>query len=85
MLENLQRVLAPDGFAVAKVPNYGSLNRRVMGSGWCGFRYPDHLNYLTPKTLRVMAARAGFRTHFGLIGALPTSDNMWAVLTKRAG
>jgi SAM-dependent methyltransferase len=82
VLENLHRVLAPTGFAVVKVPNYGSLNRSVMGSRWCGFRYPDHLNYFTPKTLRVMAAKAGFETDFGLTGALPTSDNMWAVLTK---
>jgi hypothetical protein len=27
VLENLQRVLAPHGFAVTKVPNYGSLNQ----------------------------------------------------------
>ena len=85
VLENLHRVLAPTGFAVIKVPNYGSFNRSVMGSRWCGFRYPDHLNYFTPKTLGVMAAKAGFHTHFGMTGALPTSDNMWAVLTKRAG
>jgi len=85
VLENLHRVLAPTGFAVIKVPNYGSLNRSVMGSRWCGFRYPDHLNYFTPKTLGAMAAKAGFHTHFGMTGALPTSDNMWAVLTKRAG
>ncbi len=82
VLENLQRVLAPCGFAVVKVPNYGSLNRRVMGCRWCGFRYPEHLNYFTPTTLRTMAAKAGFRTSFGLAGRLPTSDNMWAVLTK---
>jgi DNA-binding response OmpR family regulator/SAM-dependent methyltransferase len=82
VLENLRRVLAPFGFAVVKVPNYGSLNRRVMGRGWCGFRYPEHLNYFTPKTLRTMAARAGYEIGFGLSGRLPTSDNMWAVLTK---
>jgi SAM-dependent methyltransferase len=82
VLENLQRVLAPGGFAVVKVPNYGSLNRKVMGKRWCGFRYPDHLNYFTPKTLSSMAGKAGFETHFGLTGRLPTSDNMWAVLTK---
>lgn len=85
VLENLQRVLAPSGFAVVKVPNYGSLNRRIMGRRWCGFRYPDHLNYFTPKTLRAMASKGGFRCSFGLTGRLPTSDNMWAVLTKFAG
>jgi len=83
VLENLHRALAPGGFAVVKVPNYASLNRMVMGSRWCGFRYPDHLNYFTPATLRAMAGKAGFETSFGLTGQLPTSDNMWAVLTKR--
>lgn len=84
VLENLHRALAPNGIAVVKVPNYGSLNRRVMGRRWCGFRYPDHLNYFTPATLRAMATKTGFETHFGITGRLPTSDNMWALLTKRS-
>ena len=84
VLESLWRVLVPGGFAVVKVPNYGSWNRRLMRRSWCGFRYPDHLNYFTPATLRMMAAKAGFDTGFGLTGRLPTSDNMWAVLTKSA-
>jgi SAM-dependent methyltransferase len=84
VLEGLQRVLIAGGIAVIKVPNYGSLNRMIMGRRWCGFRYPDHLNYFTPSTLRSMAAKAGFATRFGATGNLPTSDNMWAVLTKPA-
>ena len=85
VLENLRRVLVPAGVAVVKVPNYGSLNRKVTGPRWCGFRYPDHLNHFTPETLRAMAGKAGFETRFGLTGRLPTSDNMWAVLTKFSG
>ena len=38
---------APGGVAIVKVPNYGSLNRMVMGGNWCGFRIPDHVNYFT--------------------------------------
>jgi SAM-dependent methyltransferase len=83
VLDNLARALVPGGFAVVKVPNYGSLNRMVMGRRWCGFRYPDHLNYFTPRTLSLMAEKAGFDTGWGATGRLPTSDNMWAVLTKR--
>lgn len=82
VLREVSRVLAPTGVAIVKVPNYGSLNRRVMGRKWCGFRYPDHLNYFTPRTLRRMAALSGLRTRFGATGRLPTSDNMWAVLSK---
>ena len=85
VLRQLSRVLAPGGFAVVKVPNYASLNRRIMGLRWCGFRYPDHLNYFTPRTLGEMAGRAGFALSFGLTGRLPTSDNMWALLTKPGG
>ena len=32
-----------------------------------------------------MAGEAGFDTGFGITGRIPTSDNIWAVLTKRAG
>jgi SAM-dependent methyltransferase len=85
VLRNLSHVLAPGGVAVVKVPNFASINRRVMGKRWCGFRYPDHLNYFTPKTLAAMAAEAGFATGFGMTGRIPTSDNIWAVLTKRVG
>jgi SAM-dependent methyltransferase len=82
VLRALHRVLSADGVAIVKVPNYASLNRHVTGAKWCGFRYPDHLNYFTPTSLRAMAARAGFSTEFGLTGRLPTSDNMWAILRK---
>jgi SAM-dependent methyltransferase len=82
VLQEVSRVLAPAGFAVVKVPNYGSLNRKIMGRKWCGFRYPDHLNYFTPATLRQMAARCGLTTSFGLFGRLATGDNMWAILTR---
>jgi SAM-dependent methyltransferase len=84
VLQGLHRVLVAGGIAVIKVPNYGSLNRKIMGRRWCGFRYPDHLNYFTPPTLREMASKAGFETRFGATGKLPTSDNMWAVLSKPA-
>ncbi len=80
VLQRLRQVLKPDGFAVVKVPNYASLNRKVMGRRWCGFRFPDHLNHFTPKTLSAMAERAGFRTEWRWRDRLPTDDNMWCVM-----
>jgi SAM-dependent methyltransferase len=82
VLRELWRTLAPGGVAIVKVPNYGSLNRRLTGAKWCGFRYPDHLNYFTPQSLRAMAEAAGYRVRFGLTDRLPTSDNMYALLVK---
>ena len=82
VLEALLPRLSPGGVALVKVPNYGSINRRVMGRRWCGFRFPDHLNYFTPARLRTMAEECGYRVEFGLTGRLPTSDNMHAVLTR---
>lgn len=82
VLTALHRALAPGGVALIKVPNYASLNRLVTGRKWCGFRYPDHLNYFTPASLKAMAARCGYRTRFGPTDRLPTSDNMYAVLSK---
>ncbi len=80
VLERLRQVLKPDGFAVVKVPNYATLNRIVMGRRWCGFRFPDHLNYFTPATLSAIAARAGFQTEWRWRDRLPTDDNMWCVM-----
>jgi len=80
VLRELGRTLAPGGIVVIKVPNYGSLNRRVMGAKWCGFRFPDHLNYFTPATLRRMIEDAGLTVRrFGILDHLPTGDNMWMI------
>jgi SAM-dependent methyltransferase len=82
VLEGVRDVLRTGGVAVIKVPNYASLNRRIMGERWCGFRFPEHVNYFTPDSLRQMAASAGLAFEQGLMDRLPTSDNMWAVLRK---
>jgi SAM-dependent methyltransferase len=72
--------LAAQGVLIIKVPNYGSLNRRVFGRRWCGFRFPDHMNYFTPDTLTRLCAECGLGVRqFSWLDRLPTSDNMWLV------
>tara|TARA_R110002110_G_scaffold91000_1_gene236549 strand:- start:727 stop:1641 length:915 start_codon:yes stop_codon:yes gene_type:complete len=82
VLRELYRTLAPEGVAIVKVPNFGAVNRMIMGSKWCGFRYPDHLNYFTPASLRKMAEKCGYSVKSAFSQRLPTSDNMYAVLKK---
>jgi SAM-dependent methyltransferase len=75
--------LVPGGQIIMKVPNFGCLNRIVRGRRWCGFRWPDHVNYFTPATLRAMAARAGFQVaRMRFVDRHPFSDNMYAVFEK---
>lgn len=79
-LSHLREKLAENAAVIVKVPNYGSLNRRVMGLRWSGFRFPDHVNYFTPATLAEIARRAGFSTQYGLTDRNPVSDSLWGVL-----
>jgi SAM-dependent methyltransferase len=79
-LAGAAHALAPQGVLIIKVPNYGSANRRIFGRRWCGFRFPDHMNYFTPETLQRLCATSGLAVRaFSWFDRLPTSDNMWLV------
>ena len=85
VLRRLLTKLRPGGRVIIKVPNFASWNRRVAGRRWCGLRFPDHVNYFTPTTLRRLVTTAGFEVSaFGLGLRLPTSDNMWLVAARPA-
>ena len=83
-LELLRRCrdrLTADGRVIVKVPNFNCLSRLVRREKWCGFRWPDHVNYFTAKTLASMARAAGFGTvRMGLFDRSPLSDSLYAVL-----
>jgi SAM-dependent methyltransferase len=85
VLQKILRILKPGAPLVIKVPNYGCLNRMVTGGKWCGFRYPDHVNYFTPKTLKSVIVDTGFEiVRFNIRDRFPTSDNMWLIARKPA-
>ena len=83
LLRNLRNALAPNGAVVLKVPNFACWNRLIRSRKWCGFRFPDHVNYFTPTTLRRLTEEAGFKiARQNLRDKFPLSDNMYAVLKK---
>ncbi len=82
LLVALRPKLTRKGAAIIKVPNFASLNRRVRGQRWCGFRFPDHVNYFTPQTLRRLAEEAGYVVEHSRAPLL--SDNMYVVLRPAA-
>jgi 2-polyprenyl-3-methyl-5-hydroxy-6-metoxy-1,4-benzoquinol methylase len=83
LLRRCCKHLAADGIVIIKVPNYDSVNRSLRGRKWCGFRWPDHVNYFTPKTLQAMLSKTGFKTHrMNFLDRFPLSDSLYAVARK---
>ena len=83
VLEKAFRRLAPGGTIYVRVPDFGSVNRRVMGARWCGWRFPDHVNYFSSDSLRALAGSLGFeyaRTNW----LSPFDDNIIALLKRPA-
>lgn len=84
-LRGANRVLTDGGHMIIKVPNYASLNRKIRGSKWCGFRLPDHVNYFTPQSISTIVCESGFSiVRFGWRDRLPTSDSLWLVARKES-
>jgi SAM-dependent methyltransferase len=82
LLVALRPKLSRNGAAIVKVPNYASLNRRIRGKRWCGFRFPDHVNYFTPQTMRRLAEEAGYTVDHSSTPLF--GDNMYVVLRPAA-
>jgi 2-polyprenyl-3-methyl-5-hydroxy-6-metoxy-1,4-benzoquinol methylase len=81
LLRACARILRPGGRVVVKVPNHDCLNRKLRGPRWCGYRWPDHVNYFTPRTLRLVAEAAGLSvTRMSLLDRQVLSDSLYAVL-----
>lgn len=80
LLTLISQGLKRNGVAIIKVPNFASINRYLRGEKWCGYRFPDHVNYFTPESLRMLVRKAGLSVvQFGNFDRQPFSDNMWLV------
>jgi SAM-dependent methyltransferase len=83
LLRESQRRLRNGGRVLIKVPNHASWNRILRGNRWCGYRWPDHVNYFTPRTLTAFARAAGLVVErMNLLDRFPFSDSLYAVLRK---
>jgi SAM-dependent methyltransferase len=81
ILERAFCKLAAGGKVLIRVPDYGSVNRKFMGAKWCGFRFPDHVNYFTGKSLRALAESVGY-AYRRKNWLSPLDDNIIAELTR---
>lgn len=83
VLKECRRILTDQGRIIAKMPNFACWNRLVRQRKWCGFRYPDHVNYFTPDTLRAIIEKSGLRViRMNLLDRFPTNDSMYVVAGK---
>lgn len=53
--------LKPGGAVIVSLPNFDCLERRIFGPAWFGLDTPRHLYHYTPKTIRMMLERNGFK------------------------
>lgn len=84
LLREASRVLADNGRIYIRVPNFGSINRRISGAQWCGFRYPDHVNYFSIRSLRAMAEDCGLSLRLTNPLLFVFNDNINAILQRKA-
>jgi SAM-dependent methyltransferase len=83
VLRAVSQKLRKGGYVIIKVPNYGCWNRHFRQKRWCGFRYPDHVNYFTPNTLTRMIETSGLKLwKMNFYDRLPTNDNVWAIARR---
>jgi len=58
-LEEVGRLLRPDGLVLISTPDYGSLSRLFLGKAWAVLSPAEHLSLFTEKTLRKLVEGSG--------------------------
>ncbi len=60
-LDEIYRILKPDGLLVIRVPNVDSLQAKIFGRFWAGLDAPRHLYVFSPEDLSNMLRKSGFQ------------------------
>ncbi len=83
-LQEIRRILKPDGILVFRVPNGSSWDASLFGKYWSGLDSPRHLYIFDKKSLPALLDKTGFKTldQSCGIGSYPTfvlSVRFWLV------
>jgi SAM-dependent methyltransferase len=70
----MHRMLASNGMLVIGVPNFASLMAALRRSRWASLVPAEHRWHFTPKTLRLLLEKSGFRT----VSIRYVNHNYWA-------
>ncbi len=60
-LQQMHRLLRPGGLLYLTTPNFNGLLRLLTRKDYAIIDFPEHLCYFTPRTLRQLARRCGFK------------------------
>lgn len=61
VLVKAKQFLNTKGLLVITTPNYDNFFRKILGRFWVGYHHKEHLYFFTPKTIRLILVKAGFK------------------------
>ena len=61
IMEEISRLLKPDGVCVVALPNISSLDAEHYGKDWAALDVPRHLWHFSPSTFSIFAGRNSFK------------------------
>jgi 2-polyprenyl-3-methyl-5-hydroxy-6-metoxy-1,4-benzoquinol methylase len=74
-IDQLQKLLRPDGYLFIAVPNANSPDAKLYGSYWAAYDVPRHLYHFTPETI----TRIFSKHNFSLIKTVPMKFDAYYV------
>lgn len=60
-LNEAKRVLKPNGYIFIITPNFSSPFRYILGKRWFAYSDPTHINFFTPKSIKVLLTNCGYK------------------------